>query len=445
MTLVEQAARRLEQMRKSGLLVGADALQARDGAHDPRPAPESVIERAARKLNSLERKTAALEPVRRPEPAPVGEAEAAAGKPPLAEPGLPIDDTLEWGDHTRREPRLEGPVDGLLLDTGSAAPDAATLRARPQRPTHDESSPSAREASAPTAEAHRARADRDGLQDLDASARAPRAHTIRSRPRHAGQDAGERHDVGLGEAQTRRAPQLELDLATLSAQGFLTPDRSDSALADQLRLIKRPIINAAMGKTTRPVKHGNRVMLSSALAGEGKSFIALNLAMSIAMERDSRVLLIDADTTRPSLSRIVGASLSHGLLDLLTSTTLAPEDTLLRTNVERLSFLPCGTARPNATELLASEAMEQLVLHLASRYPDRILIFDAPPLLAAPEPAVLAGYMGQIVVVVEAERTTHKVAQQALAAVEGCPVVMTVLNKADGSDARHDDYRQGGR
>jgi receptor protein-tyrosine kinase len=181
-------------------------------------------------------------------------------------------------------------------------------------------------------------------------------------------------------------------------------------------------------------------MVSSALPGEGKSFIALNIAMSIAMERDSRVLLIDADTTRPSLSAILGAPLSQGLLDLLTNPALAPAQTLLRTNVERLTFLPSGTPRPNATELLASEAMERLVESLASRYTDRILIFDAPPLLAAPEPPVLASYMGQIVVVVEAQRTTHKAVQHALAAVEGCPVVMTVLNKCQRNGGLHEYY-----
>jgi receptor protein-tyrosine kinase len=158
------------------------------------------------------------------------------------------------------------------------------------------------------------------------------------------------------------------------------------------------------------------------------------------MERDSRVLLIDADVTRPSLSALFGASLSQGLLDLLTNPSLAPTRTLLKTNIERLSFLPSGTPRKNATELLASEAMERLVEHVASRYTDRILIFDAPPLLAAPEPPVLASHMGQIVVVVEAQRTTHKAAQQALAAVENCPVVMTVLNKCEGSAHPHRYY-----
>jgi receptor protein-tyrosine kinase len=157
--------------------------------------------------------------------------------------------------------------------------------------------------------------------------------------------------------------------------------------------------------------------------------------MSIAMERDSTVLLIDADTTRPSLSELLGAEAREGLMDVLTDPARSVGRALLRTNVEKLAFLPAGTPHAGATELLASDVMQQLVDQLASRYADRILVFDTPPLLAAPEPAVLAGYMGQIVVVVQAERTTHRTVRQALGAVGGCPVVMSVLNKAGRDDA----------
>jgi receptor protein-tyrosine kinase len=228
---------------------------------------------------------------------------------------------------------------------------------------------------------------------------------------------------------------IEVELPALAARGFLTPDDPDSNLANQLRLIKRPLINNCQGKGTAPVRNANRIMLTSALPGEGKSFLALNLAMSIAMERDSTVLLIDADTTRPSLSELLGAHPREGLMDLLTDPARPVGRALLRTNVDKLAFLPAGTPRPSATELLASDTMQRLVDQLASRYTDRILIFDTPPLLAAPEPPVLASYMGQIVVVVEADRTTHRSAQQALAAVASCPVVMTVLNKAGRDDA----------
>ena len=117
-------------------------------------------------------------------------------------------------------------------------------------------------------------------------------------------------------------------------------------------------------------------------------------------------------------------------MDLLVEPRLDVADVLVKTNISRLSFIPAGTPQEHATELLASGAMERLVEQLASRYPDRIVIFDSAPLLAAPEARVLARYMGQIVLVVEAEKTTHSVAQQALASIESCPMVMMVLNKA---------------
>jgi protein-tyrosine kinase len=399
MSLVEQAARRLEELRKAGTGVAGDV-----GAHgDEReagPPRESTIERAARKLDSLGvhrltvelRRPAAPSPqaeaapgerARTPEPAGLAGAEALPGAAPLE------DDILHWGEGGRHEPRLGASVPADLLEPHPAAP-ARQLREVEQPPI---------------------------LRERES----PVARTPAAQPPAA-------PGVAPGSPDA-----LELDLQRLSGLGVLTPDKTDSALANQLRFIKRPLINAAQGKSPRPVANGNRIMVSSAMPGEGKSFIALNIAMSIAMERDSRVLLIDADTTRPSLSAILGATLSQGLLDLLTNPQLSPSQTLLRTNIERLTFLPSGTPRANATELLASEAMERLVANLASRYTDRILIFDAPPLLAAPEPPVLASYMGQIVVVVEAQRTTHKAVQHALASVESCPVVMTVLNKCEGN------------
>ena len=239
----------------------------------------------------------------------------------------------------------------------------------------------------------------------------------------------------------RDVRELELDLRWLSSAGYLTPDHPESEIANEFRRIKRPLINACQGKTGARVENPNRIMVTSSLEGEGKSFVALNLAISIAMERNCTALLIDADTTRPSLSHLLGLSSGPGLLDLLTDHSLPVSKALARTNIERLVVLPAGAHRPHATELLASEIMEGLVQQLASRYADRILIFDTPPLLAAPEPAVLARYMGQILVVVEANRTTHKALQHALAAVESRPAVMTVLNKSLSAEQT---YQYGG-
>jgi protein-tyrosine kinase len=234
---------------------------------------------------------------------------------------------------------------------------------------------------------------------------------------------------------------VQLDFASLAARGYLTPDDPEAALANQFRKVKWPLLQACQNKSQPRVENANRIMVTSSLAGEGKSFVALNLALSIATERDHSVLLIDADTTRPSLSRLLGISSEPGLLDLVSAKDASPEKSILRTNIEKLTVLAAGIRRPHATELLASEAMERLVEQLAAEYVDRILIFDAPPLLAAPEPAVLASHMGQIVVVAEAGRTTHATLKSALAAVESRPVVRMVLNKATN---RHESYSYAG-
>jgi receptor protein-tyrosine kinase len=232
-----------------------------------------------------------------------------------------------------------------------------------------------------------------------------------------------------------RTKAIDIDLARLASLGLLTPDGSQSRLANEMRVIKRPLINNCVAKSTAGrVNNANRIMITSAGPGEGKSYISTNLAMTIATERDSTVVLVEADPTRPALCQLFGIPSDRGLMDLLAQPGLDVADVLVKTNIDRLSFIPAGTPQEHATELLASEAMEAVVDQLASRYTNRILIFDSPPLLAAPEARVLARHMGQIVLVVEAEKTTHSIAQQALATIESCPIVMMVLNKVSARE-----------
>lgn len=237
------------------------------------------------------------------------------------------------------------------------------------------------------------------------------------------------------EQPARRSRMVEIDLARLAAAGYVTPTSPRSRLADEMRVIKRPLISNAQGKSAAPVRAANLIMVTSALPGEGKTFMSINLAISIAMEVDSTVLLVDADVARPAIPERLGLSPDKGLLDLLTRRDLDVADVMLRTSIERLSILPAGTPHSRATELLASESMQRLVDELASRYPDRILVFDAPPLLSSTESRVLATHMGQILLVVEADRTPQASVKQALMAIEQCPVVMTVLNKIERAES----------
>jgi receptor protein-tyrosine kinase len=234
------------------------------------------------------------------------------------------------------------------------------------------------------------------------------------------------------DAQTSR--QVILDLARLAKAGVVTPDAPRSQLADEFRVIKRPLLANALGKSATRVARGNMIMVTSALPGEGKTFASANLAMSIATELDSRVLLVDGDVANPALMSMLGVRESKGLMDALVSPGVPLADVLLRTNVERLSVLPAGSPHRRATELLASDAMVRLIDELATRYPDRVVVWDAPPVLATTESRVLASHMGQVVVVVEADRTTHATVRNALAVLEDCPVVLMMLNKAERSD-----------
>ncbi|MEJ7670351.1 MAG: XrtA-associated tyrosine autokinase [Casimicrobiaceae bacterium] len=222
---------------------------------------------------------------------------------------------------------------------------------------------------------------------------------------------------------------IELDLARIAAAGIVTPDAPRSRIADEFRVIKRPLITNATGKGAAPIRNGNLIMVTSALPNEGKSFTAANLAMSIAMELDRTVLLVDADVAHPALPKMLGLPPAQGLLDVLVDDAVELRQVLLRTNVEKLSILSSGTQHPRATELLASDAMNRLLDDMASRYNDRIIVFDSPPLLVTTESRVLATHMGQVVVVVEAQRTTQAAVQQALATIEACPVKLMMLNK----------------
>jgi exopolysaccharide/PEP-CTERM locus tyrosine autokinase len=232
------------------------------------------------------------------------------------------------------------------------------------------------------------------------------------------------------ERPLRVTREVELDLARMNRMGILTADGGRSNLVEDLRSIKRPLLKTAFGAQRPGQNPGNLVMITSSLPGEGKTYCSINLAMSIAMELDHTVLLVDADVARPSVLSTLGLHNQSGLMDLLLNKEQDMADVLLRTNVPQLSILPAGRTNARATELLASHAMDGLVREIAHRYRDRIIIFDSPPLLLTSEAHVLASHMGQIVVVVEAEKTTQQALKESLRQLEGCPNVNLVYNKS---------------
>lgn len=225
---------------------------------------------------------------------------------------------------------------------------------------------------------------------------------------------------------------VRLHLESLRARGMVVPTGTSTPTAHEFRIIKRPLLANAFGRAGQPgARHGKRIMVTSAFPGEGKSFCAINLAMSIAAERDHGVILVDADVARPSIPRVLGIDARAGLMDWLIDGAPDLSRLVLPTNIETLSLLPAGRRHEHATELLASEAMGRLLEQLSQRYPECIIIFDSPPLLVTTESRVLASYMGQIVMVVEAGKTPREAVREALATIAANEIIGLVLNKAE--------------
>jgi exopolysaccharide/PEP-CTERM locus tyrosine autokinase len=228
----------------------------------------------------------------------------------------------------------------------------------------------------------------------------------------------------------RRAREVQLTLEVLKAAGMLMPTDSESQLAEECRLIKRPLLVNAFGEVAAATPRRNLLMVTSSLPGEGKTFVSLSLAMSMAAEMERTVLLIDGDVIRGSVSALLGLDQEAGLTDVLAAEGRDVADVLLRTDIPKLTVIPSGHQYPNSTELLASDAMGRLADEVSSRYSDRIVIFDSPPLLAASGATVLARAVGQILLVVEAEKTSQKALKESLRVLKGLPLSGVLLNKA---------------
>jgi exopolysaccharide/PEP-CTERM locus tyrosine autokinase len=183
------------------------------------------------------------------------------------------------------------------------------------------------------------------------------------------------------------------------------------------------------GEGATVVDHANMIMVTSALPGEGKTFTSINLAMSIAMEMDKTVLLIDADVAKPDVTSRLGVEAEKGLIDVLIDDGLTLPEVMLRTNIPKLTLLPSGNHHIRSTELLASDRMRQLTLELSNRYPDRVIIIDSPPLLLTSEARVLAGLVGQVLLVTEEAKTPQHAVKEAVEMLDENEIVGIVMNK----------------
>lgn len=235
---------------------------------------------------------------------------------------------------------------------------------------------------------------------------------------------------------------LDIDLARLAGMGYLVPNQAQSLLADLLRVIKRPLLQNMVRppESGGPARRGNVIVVTSAVPGEGKTFVSTNLAMSIAMEVDHAAMLIDGDVLRPSVFARLDLEPQIGLMDVLVERRTTIPQVLVETNVPKLTLMSAGTAHDRAEELLASAAMDQMLDELSERFHDRVIIIDSPPLLVTTESRALAERAGQVVLVVEADRTPREQVSRAFETLANCPIVLSVLNK---SRAIESDYVYG--
>ena len=221
-----------------------------------------------------------------------------------------------------------------------------------------------------------------------------------------------------------------LDTARLALAGTIDWTADRTPVMEELRLIKRRLLRRAFNEANGPDSISHLVMITSAKPREGKTFCSTNIAISISLEEDYNVLLVDADVRRQALRQNLGLEANQGFVDLLLNPGLDMADVLLRTNIPRLSILPAGMMSDRAPELLASSRMRDLIDDMAQRYRDRIIIFDTAPCLVSSDAATLAAHVGQVVFVVEAEQTQQHEIVAALNLISACPDIALVLNKA---------------
>ncbi len=234
-----------------------------------------------------------------------------------------------------------------------------------------------------------------------------------------------------GDAQRTRR-EVKIDRQRLAKAGITFAVTERSRIAEEFRIILRQILAKAETIETGPSR---LIMVTSARPREGKTFTAINLALAIASQRDFRVLVMDCDVERQSLTSILGIDAETGIFDVLEKESLDMRDILLRTDIPNLTVLPAGNRRPGVPELMSSRRMRDVLSEMAHRYSDRYIIVDAPPCLATSDPSILASMVGQIVFVVEANRTQEPEIDELLRLISTCPNISLILNKTEGTSS----------
>ena len=234
--------------------------------------------------------------------------------------------------------------------------------------------------------------------------------------------------IATPRATPRPGAEVKIDRALPAERGMLVPGAPIGALVEEFRLVKRQLLTTARGVRVRSGDLSRTILVTSAQPDDGKTYCALNLAISMAAERDLEILLIDADFAKPDVMARLGLSEGRGLLDVLADPQVELESCVVRTDIPHLSLLPCGTKSNADTELVASARTGELIAQLLAADPRRVLIFDSPPVLAASPAAALAHHAGQVMLVVRADRTSESDLREAIDLLDGCEDIQLLLN-----------------
>lgn len=234
--------------------------------------------------------------------------------------------------------------------------------------------------------------------------------------------------------------RITINVVELEKKGFVSINATRSGINEEYREIKRKLLKNAFGLLSSTIERANIIMVTSARPSEGKTFTAVNLALSIAAEQDKTVLLVDADVLKPNVLRTLNAKAESGLMEYLIGEVDDISEVLYHTNIDKLKVIPAGRSHHLSTELLASKKMEETIREFSSRYADRIVIIDSPPMLGINESAVLAGFAGQAVMVVEEGKSKLNDIQKAVARLNPEMAIGFVVNKSTNSNSDDTGY-----
>jgi protein-tyrosine kinase len=224
---------------------------------------------------------------------------------------------------------------------------------------------------------------------------------------------------------------IQIDFEMLEKKGFVSTNSQRQLINEEFRAIKRKLLDNAFGPLSKSLKNSNIIMVTSSRPGEGKTFTAINLALSIALEKDKTVLLVDADVLRPNVMKTLELERKQGLMEYLLGENQDISEVMYKTNLDNLRIIPAGQSHHLSTELLASEKMFEAVEEFANRYTDRVVIVDTPPLLGINETAILANLAGQALVVTEESKTKLVDIEEAVKQLNPEMAIGFVVNKSE--------------